>query len=492
MIRLKKIIKEIPDLQIKGSKEITITGICSHSKLVAPGNLFVAKRGIKHDGTQFIADAIAAGASCILTDIYNPFLQITQIIHPEINKIEALLAAEYFQNPSHNLHVIGITGTCGKTMTSYLIKHILEAHKKKTGLLGSLGCRIGNHHFPTSLTTEDVITNHKLLKEMLKEGCQHVVMEVSSHALSQNRVEAIDFKAGIFTNLTEEHLDYHQTMKEYAAAKAKLFSSLSKEKYAILNADEPISKDFALLTTAKIVSYGIIDQSADIRACNIILSDKGTKFTLNTPQEEMLISSSLIGRFNIYNLLAALTMCYILGLPLDKSAKSLPSFKQVPGRLMSIPNKLGILLFVDHAHKEDALWNVLVTLKEIKHKKIITVFGCGGDRDRQKRPKMGKVASTFSDQIIVTNDNPRSEDPQCIAQEILQGVSKENFPVKVILDRRLAIAHAIEQASVGDIVLIAGKGHETTQIFAHGVFPFNDAEIARKICMEKENNFEKT
>lgn len=202
MMRLKRLIREIPELEVKGSKEIDITGICSHSKLVAPGNLFVVKKGLKHDGSQFVGDAVAAGAICILTDIYNPFLPITQIIHPDVNKIEALLAAEYFQHPSHQLNIIGVTGTSGKTTTTFLIKHILEDHQQKTGLIGTLGCILGNHHFPTHLTTPDVVTNHKLLKEMVNGGCQHVVMEVSSHALEQSRVEAIDFKIGIFTNLT--------------------------------------------------------------------------------------------------------------------------------------------------------------------------------------------------------------------------------------------------------------------------------------------------
>lgn len=484
MMRLKRLIRDIHEVEVKGSKEIDITGICSHSKLVAPGNLFIVKKGLKHDGSQFIADAVAAGAACILTDIYNPFLPITQIIHPDINKIEALLAAEYFQHPSRQLNIVGVTGTSGKTTTTYLIKHILEDHRQKTGLIGTLGCILGDHHFPIHLTTPDVVTNHKLLKEMVNGECQHVAMEVSSHALEQRRVEEIDFKIGVFTNLTPEHLDYHHTMENYAVAKMKLFSSLSEEKHAVINRDDPLFSAISSSTKAKIFSYGL-HEAADLRGENIILTEHGLKFTACFAGEKVAISSSLIGRFNVYNLLAALASCYLLGLSLEDAAKSLKRLIQVPGRLMRIPNKLGISIFVDYAHKQDALRNVLECLKEIKHEKMITVFGCGGDRDRQKREKMGKIASEYSDRVIITNDNPRSEDPQMIIQQILQGIPAD-FPVEVLFDRKEAIEYAIAIAKSGDIVLIAGKGHETTQIFAQNIFSFDDAEIAKQVCLQKE------
>ncbi|MDN3506845.1 MAG: UDP-N-acetylmuramoyl-L-alanyl-D-glutamate--2,6-diaminopimelate ligase [Simkaniaceae bacterium] len=468
-MRLRHLIQQIEGLEVKGSKEIEITGITAHSKSVAPNNLFIAKKGTIHDGAQFIPDAVAAGASAILTDMYDPFLNVTQLIHPNISVIEAKLAARYYQNPSEQLKVIGVTGTNGKTTVGYLIKHLFDKTGVSAGLIGTVEWIIGNHRFPNSMTTLDVLSTQKLLRDMVIEKSQAAILEVSSHGLDQNRVAEVDFDIAIFTNLSAEHLDYHKDMESYRAAKAKLFSHLSSDKWAILNADEN-----PFQTKAKIFSYGI-ENEADLRATNIKLSEKKTQFTLVYQGVEYKAESQLIGTFNVYNYLAALSAGICYGLSIKSCIQALKNFKSTPGRLQKVAEGV----FVDYAHTEDALKNVLTTLRKLTGGRLITVFGCGGDRDFEKRPKMGKVATSFSDLTVITSDNPRSEDPQKIIDEILQGCIG---PVHIHLDRFDAIRFALTQKKPGDIVLIAGKGHEKKQIFAHTVHPFDDANIAKDLC----------
>lgn len=467
-MRLKYLVQHLEEIEIKGSKEIEVTGLCSHSSLIAPGNLFIAKKGFSHDGTAFISDAVAAGAHAVLTDIYNPFLNITQLIHPDVSAIEAKLADLFFHHPSKALQVIGVTGTNGKTTISHLIKHILDGSGSLCGLLGGVDWIIGEQRFSAPLTTADVITNHRLLREMLQYGCKAASMEVSSHALHQNRVDEIDFAMGIFTNFTRDHLDYHKTMENYRLAKARLFERLSPDKWSIFNCDDPTS----FSTKAKRFTYGI-DNDADLKAKEIILSENKTEFTLSFHGNEAICHSPLVGKFNVYNLLAGISAGLCYGLSLDQCLLQVKTFRGARGRLQRVKDKI----FVDHAHTEDALKNVLQTLKSLCKGKLILVFGCGGNRDTEKRPKMGSVATELADIVIVTNDNPRSEDPQNIVEEIVAGCSK---PITVEFDRERAIHLAIELKNPEDIVLIAGKGHEKEQIFAHQVIPFDDAEIVKK------------
>ncbi|NGX47433.1 MAG: UDP-N-acetylmuramoyl-L-alanyl-D-glutamate--2,6-diaminopimelate ligase [Chlamydiae bacterium] len=469
-MRLKRLIQQIEQLEVKGSKEVEITGLTAHSKLVAPGNLFIAKKGQTHDGAQFIPDAIAAGASVILTDMYDPFLEVTQLIHPDIPSIEAKLAACYYHNPSHELKMIGITGTNGKTTVGFLLKALFNKTQISVGMIGTIEWVIGDHLFPGSMTTPDVITCQKLLRDMAGAGCKLAIMEVSSHGLDQDRVSGIAFDIALFTNLTQDHLDYHGDMETYRAAKEKLFANLSEEKWAIFNADDPTQ----FPTKAKVFTYGI-RSDANLRAKEIRLSEKDTQFNICYQGKERKCKSQLVGKFNVYNFLAAISVGLCYGLSLETCLQGLKNFKNVPGRLEKV--KEGI--FVDYAHSEDALRNVLETLREIKKGRLITVFGCGGDRDREKRPKMGKVVSELSDVTIVTSDNPRNEDPEVIVEEILAGCEK---PVSMQLDREEAIRFALEQKKPDDLVLIAGKGHEKEQIFAHQIIPFDDAETVRKIC----------
>lgn len=471
-MKLKRLINQIEGLEVKGSKEVEITGLSAHSKSVAPGNLFVAKRGQTHDGTEFISDAVRAGASCILTDIYDPFLEITQLIIEDIPSIEAKLAAQFYNNPSRDLAVVGVTGTNGKTTVSFLIKHLFDRLHLPTGLIGTIEWIVGDHSFPPSMTTPDAITCQKLLHDMLHSGQKTAVLEVSSHGLDQGRTLEIDFDFAVFTNLTEDHLDYHKDKATYQKAKEKLFTGLSADKWAIFNGDDP----HEFQTKAKRFTYGI-EKSADLMAKNIELEDQSTKFQITFQGKQIPFKIGLVGKFNVYNVLAALSVGLCRGFSLEDCVKALKNFKQIPGRMEKV--REGI--FVDFAHSEDALKNVLDTLNEVKKGRLITVFGCGGDRDRGKRVKMGKIASKLSDMVILTNDNPRTEDPEKIIEDILEGFES---PPRIQLDREEAIRFAIAEKQEKDLVLIAGKGHEREQILGDQKIPFDDREVVEGACRE--------
>jgi len=461
-VKLKTLIKDL-DLLVKGGKEVDITGISSDSRTVSPGNLFIAKKGDTYDGSQFIAQAASSGAAAIVTDIYDPFLKLSQIIHPNPALIEATLAARYYGNPSEDLFVVGVTGTKGKTTTTYLIKHLLDGLETPSGLIGTVETVIGENRFFSSLTTHDVISNQKWLKEMIQKGCKGAVLEVSSHGLAQGRVEEIGFDLGVFTNLYPDHLDYHQTMEEYAAAKAKLFQ---KADSSILNADSSWSASMG-----KGLTFGI--EKGEIRAEDIGFTSSGTDFTVSGVK----FRSPLIGRFNVYNALAAIAVALQTGASLAQISDVLAYFGSVPARLERMGN-----VFIDFAHTGEALENVLQTLKEITKGKVIVVFGCGGNRDPQRRIHMARAADRLADVSIITNDNPRKEDPEEIARQIVAEFKQAPL---VELDRKKAIEKAIEMAESEDLVLIAGKGHERVQIFAHQTIPFDDSAIVKEILLRK-------
>lgn len=474
--------------KLYGNADCEISGMSADSRFVKPGDLFVVKKGAKFDGSTFIPDAIQSGAKALLTDLYSPFLSIPQIVVSDLLKAEAKLAATLYSHPSKELLMIGITGTNGKTTSCYLIKHLLEHFGIHTGLLGTIEQIIGALKRPAALTTNDVITNHRLLHEMRTQNCRGCVMEVSSHALAQKRVDEISFDLPIFTNLSQDHLDYHGSMEEYLRAKSLLFSTIEKgkitgfnrDKRAIVNIDSPATPDLLKECPIAPLTYGF-SENAELRAQEVTLTAKKTKFTLTTPDGTIPIVTPLIGRFNIENTLAALSVGYSLGLPLEEMAKALKGFPQVPGRLERVKGEID--LFVDYAHTPEALSSTLKTLRELTSQKIITVFGCGGDRDRSKRPLMGKAVEEGSDFAIVTSDNPRSEDPQTIVDQITTGMSSP----EVILDRTEAIHRAVEIATSGDIVLIAGKGHETYQIFAHQTIDFDDRLVAKEALESRKN-----
>jgi UDP-N-acetylmuramoyl-L-alanyl-D-glutamate--2,6-diaminopimelate ligase len=479
-MKLKKLITGLPIEIYKGGQDIEITGLCIHSKLVAPGNLFIAKKGSVDDGSKYIEEAIDSGAVAVLSDLPNPFLKNSvQLIHPNPAEVEAELAARFYNNPSKSLFVIGITGTNGKTTTSYLIKHFLDQLGIACGLIGTIEYIIGSYHFEAKLTTPDIITNQKLLKEMVKQGCLASVIEVSSQGLAQDRCKYIDFDVAIFTNLTQDHLDYHKTMEAYANEKAKLFNSLDPHKIAIVNYESPWTAVITQQCKAPLLTYGF-SQEADLYADAIQLSACNTEFRVHYRSEQADFKSNLIGRYNILNSLCAIGTCLAKGIPLRNLPPLLNTFKPVSGRLEKVETSRKLNIFVDYAHTPDALEKVLACLREIKQGKIITVFGCGGDRDRGKRAKMGKAAEEGSDFTIITSDNPRSEVPQTICSEIASGFSRTDFTI--IVDRKEAIAKAIEMASGKDLILIAGKGHETYQHFSFQTIPFDDRKVAQELA----------
>ncbi len=493
-MKLKELLKKIPVRQIKGSTNLNITGVCANSKKIAPGNLFIARKGRVYDGATYIPEAIASGAIAVLTDIFDPFLdkKITQIIHSDVGSIEGIVAAHYYNFPSNELFLVGVTGTNGKTTTSFFVKHLLDYFGGVCGLIGTIEYIIGDHCYRAIRTTPDVPSTHKLLREMVIQGCSNAVMEVTSHALDQNRVDFIDFDIAIFTNLTLDHLDYHETMENYCKAKNKLFRSLNssknKKKYprgrtAIVNIDSSWSEKITEGCSANLITYGIVGK-ADVKAENIHLSPSGTAFTLCYKGNLMTVKLPLVGRFNVYNSLAAIAVGICCGFPLDKMAEALASVPVIAGRLEPVSNPLGLKIYVDFAHSDDSLQNVLECLQEFKTGRIITVFGCGGNRDAEKRPKMARVCEMYSDIVILTSDNPRNEDPVDIANQAIKGFS-ENSTHIVELDRELAIDKAISLANQNDIILIAGKGHEPYQVFSHKTIEFDDRKVALKLCQKR-------
>lgn len=486
-MKLKNLFKNIAIRQIKGSPLLEVTGICSDSKRVAPGNLFIARKGIAHNGAKYIPEAIASGATAVLTDLYDPLINknITQIIHPNIASIEGLVAANYYRCASDELFMVGITGTNGKTTSSFLIKHLLDHLDGHCGLIGTIEYIIGHHRFQAERTTPDVVSTHKMLRDMRDQNCNIAIMEVTSHALEQRRVDQIAFDTAVFTNLSLDHLDYHVSMENYAKAKNKLFRSLDPSKtkkvhphpkLAIVNADSIWHPQIIEGCRSQILTYGLHSPS-DLTAEDVCLLPTGTSMTLCYRGSRVPLQWSLTGRFNVYNCLAAAAVGLSRGHSLQRIAEILSLAPFVRGRLETVPNPLELKIYVDFAHSDDALNNVLECLHEFKTGRIITVFGCGGNRDVTKRPKMAQVAEKWSDIVIVTSDNPRNEDPMAIVRDIVVGFTKSDFPI-IELDRYTAIKKAIDLAAQEDIILIAGKGHEVYQIFAHHTIEFDDRKVA--------------
>jgi UDP-N-acetylmuramoyl-L-alanyl-D-glutamate--2,6-diaminopimelate ligase len=485
-MKLRKLLRHIPVQEIRGSKEIEITGLTAHSGVVAPGDLFVARKGLSRNGADFIPVAMGAGAVAVATDIYNPSLKgITQVIDPDMRGLEANLAAEFFEHPSRSLFVVGVTGTNGKTTTTFLIKHLLERMGVSCGLMGTIEYIMGSARCAAERTTPDVITTHKVLREMVLNHCQAAAMEVTSHALDQGRVSNVAFDVGVYTNLSQDHLDYHKTMEEYADAKAKLFSSGPNcPKIAVANLDDPWRERIFRQFKGKLLTYSLKDPTADLYASNLRLLPGNCWFKVTYHGRKVLVSIPLTGRFNVSNALAALAVGILRGADLEEVAPLLTDLPKVEGRLERVPNPLGLQIYVDFAHTPDALASSLEAMREITQGRLISVFGCGGNRDVAKRPQMGAIAAEKSDHTIITSDNPRNEDPHRICEEIVGGISGSRS-YEVVADRREAIRRAVEAATPADLVLIAGKGHETSQIFAHRTVQFDDRLVVAELCKEK-------
>lgn len=458
-LRLKDLFSGIDGVNIRGNQNIAVTGVVSDSRIVTPGNVFLARRGEKFDGSLYLNQAVTSGAAAVVTDLYDPFLKCPQIICKDPGALEALVAARYYGHPSQKLFCVGVTGSKGKTTTTYLCRHLLEGFGQKCGLLGTIEAWTGKDHFDSAFTTHGPIANQKFLSQMVEQKCNSAVLEVSSHALSQGRVSEIAFDAAIFTNLYPDHLDYHRSIDNYAQAKKKLFG-LSKT--AIVNGDSPWS-DF--MQKGNRITVGIASP-ADIRAERISATEffvQGVRF-----------KNPLMGRFNIYNILLAMGLGIHLGRSLDEMSHLLSTFSGVPGRLERVAENV----FVDFAHTGESLRSALTTLREITKQRLIVVFGSGGDRDPKRRIEMGQMAEKYADVSIITSDNPRSEDPQMIADQIVSEYRGEK--PQVILDRREAIWRAIEMINPGDVVLIAGKGHEKVQIFSNQTVSFDDVAVVRE------------
>jgi UDP-N-acetylmuramoyl-L-alanyl-D-glutamate--2,6-diaminopimelate ligase len=473
--------------QINPKINPTITSIEMDSREVKKGSLFICVKGYTVDGHDFAEQAIKNGAAAIIAERELP-VDVPVIKVKDSRRAMAILADAFYGQPTHKLHLIGVTGTNGKTTTTYLIEQIFHAYGKKTGLIGTIQMKIGNETFETKNTTPESLTLQKVFHQMVENQVETAVMEVSSHALDMGRVHGCDFDVAVFTNLTQDHLDYHETMDKYLQAKGLLFAQLGnrydhhKPKFAVLNADDEASNVYKRMTAAHIITYGI-DNESDIMAKNIVMTSKGTSFDLVTPTETVKMNIQLIGRFSVYNVLAAAAACLASGVPLDVIVNALEKTKGVPGRFEVVNVGQNFTVIVDYAHTPDSLENVLVTIQQFAKGKIYTVVGCGGDRDRTKRPIMANIAAKYSDMAIFTSDNPRSEDPMQILNDMEAGLEKNNFCS--IVDRKKAIAYAVSLAKEDDVILIAGKGHETYQIIGNDVFEFDDRKVAAEAIKER-------
>ncbi len=487
-MKLATLLSKVPTVLVDGPLDGEIKGVAFDSRRVEPGFLFVALPGEKVDGTKYVEQAVENGAMGVVTEKGVAKSAATHVVVENARRALAQIAANYYQNPAAHLKMAGVTGTNGKTTTAFLIKQICEGALLRCGMLGTVRYEIGEQILPAARTTPESLEVQELLWKMRSAGCKSAVMEVSSHALVQERVTGIEFDAAIFTNLTQDHLDYHRTMEAYFEAKSRLFSSLAqqtrKKGQAIINADDRYGAQLASRYTGEVpvITYGL-GARADFRASNLRTDFNGTSYQLDANGRSYLVRLPLIGQFNVYNSLAAIAGAFVMGVDVRTAILALAQAQSVPGRLEAVPAQRQFKVFVDYAHTDDALVNVLKTLRELNPARLIVVFGCGGNRDSGKRPRMGAAVDQYADYGIITSDNPRKEDPQAIIDEIKPGMKRGFF--EVIEDRREAIFKAVAMAQARDIILIAGKGHETYQELADRTVPFDDVAVARQALEDK-------
>ncbi len=468
-----------------------VSGVIYDSRQVRAGSVFVALKGQHADGTSYARDALAKGAVAVLAESPAPPDTRGLWLHvPDARLALAALAAIFHGDPSERLLLVGITGTNGKTTTSYLLASVFEAAGLMCGRIGTVGYRVGRKELDAERTTPEAPELQAMLRDMVSQGCGACVMEVSSHALALRRVDYLRFAAGIFTNLTRDHLDFHRNMEEYFAAKRRLFEVLPDNAVAAINLDDRRGFDLTR-SVRRPVTYAI-DAAADVKPTGITSSLEGVQFELKTPRGTLHIRSQLVGRANTYNILATAATAMALDLPFGAIERGIADLTHVPGRFQVVSERRDdVRVVVDYAHTDDALKNLLETARPLATGRIITVFGCGGDRDRSKRPLMGAVAARLSDVVVVTSDNPRSENPADIIEEIKRGIVEPDRPAGkpkpgqrdvrciTLVDRREAIERAVREAIPGDLILVAGKGHEKYQVIGDRVLPFDDVEIAK-------------
>ncbi len=485
-MKLSELIKHLRDYRIIANPgDFEVKGVACDSRKVAADFIFVAIKGTHNDGHKFIDSAIKQGAKAIIAgpefkDI-PPLISVIQV--KDGRCALARLSSAFWGDPFSKINVVGITGTNGKTTITYLIEALLKEAKLNPAVIGTVNYRIKDKIIPSKNTTPGPVELQSMLSNMLKEGADYAVMEVSSHALDQNRVEGIKFHSAIFTNLTQDHLDYHVSLENYFQAKAKLFRNLDSGSFAVINNDDPYASRLKELTKGEIVTYAI-ENKADVMAKDIKFDISHTEFVLKTEKFERRFKTKLIGRHNAYNTLASVAWGLREGLSLSAIESAIAKFNFVPGRLENVESNKSFAVFVNYAHTEDALKNVITALRPVSSGKIIVVFGCGGERDQTKRPKMGHVVTELADYAIITSDNPRSEDPDKIISDIQKGIQKDNYCV--IPDRKEAILKALSLAKDKDIVLIAGKGHEDYQVLKDKTIHFDDREVTKE-CLKSLN-----
>ncbi|MGD8534740.1 MAG: UDP-N-acetylmuramoyl-L-alanyl-D-glutamate--2,6-diaminopimelate ligase [Candidatus Aminicenantes bacterium] len=488
-MKLKDVLAGVPRVGLNGNETEDIRGIAYSSKNVQPGFMFAALKGVQVDGHEFIEEALHRGAVAVLSDRAKPenFTQ-TWIQVSDTREALALSSANFFSHPSQKMKVIGITGTKGKTTITYILEEILKKSRFLPGVIGTISYRGPEMSVPAGRTTPEAPDIQKILCEMLDHGVTHCIMEVSSHALDLKRVMGTAFDVVAFVNLSGDHLDYHQTMEKYFEAKKRLFFLNHEKRMAVVNEDDPWGKKLLSQLSTGAITYGT-EPGVTVRGENFTLNERGIEASVKCPEGQLSISSSLLGKPNLYNILASVAVALTLNLPLSAIEEGIASLKGVPGRFEKIENSLGFHVFVDYAHTDDALKNLLETVRELNPQRIILVFGAGGDRDKTKRPRMGEAAGTLSDWTIITSDNPRSEEPMAIISDIEKGIQKtgtQNY--QIIPDRREAIEQALSIGEKGDYILVAGKGHEDYQIIKDKITHFDDAQVIREILQAKGEN----
>jgi UDP-N-acetylmuramoyl-L-alanyl-D-glutamate--2,6-diaminopimelate ligase len=472
-----------PQLSLSGiPASAEITGVTDDSRLVQPGFLFIARAGLQRDGMTFATDAKSKGALAVVTQAKQSGCPLPQVVVKDAARAASVLANAFYGNPSHRMRTFAITGTNGKTTTTYLVRHLLAKVRQRCGMIGTVEIDDGRSRRPADMTTPDPCAVAQLLATMRDRGCRAAVLEASSHALDQQRLAGVFFSGAAFTNLTGDHLDYHKTMESYAAAKARLFETLDAEAVAVVNADDKWSDRMIQDCPSRIMRFGF-SKRADYRATNVQVTSQGSRFMLTTPDGKAEVSMKLIGKHNIENALTAAALVgESYGLSVNQIAAGLQDADGAPGRLQIVDAGQPFSVLVDYAHTDDALENVLSALRPITKGKLRVMFGCGGNRDASKRPRMAKVAEKIADAVYVTSDNPRQENPDAIIDQIRSGFSKQaKAEVVVEPDRRHAIERIIADAEPQDVVLLAGKGHEDYQVIGTTKHHFDDVEEARRV-----------
>jgi len=473
-MKLRDLLENVEVIETNADMDSEIGDISYDSRKTREQDLFVAIRGFESDGHQFIGAAVSAGAAVILCE-EKPQERIPFVLVKDSRKALALVSMNYFGDPTAHMQLIGVTGTNGKTTTTMLLKHVLEQLTgEMTGLIGTNQNMIGQTVLPTERTTPESYELQKLFRNMADKGCKYVIMEVSSHSLVLERVAGIRFEVAVFTNLTQDHLDFHKTMEEYAGAKALLFERCNK---AAINMDDEWGGYMAQRAKCPVFTYSETKLEADLVAKDIRLSPANVKFCALAMNGLERVTLEIPGRFSVYNAMSVISAALLLGLPLNAVCESLKTAKGVQGRVEVVPTPGDFTILIDYAHTPDALENVIRSMKEVASGRVVVLFGCGGDRDRTKRPIMGEIATSLADYVIITSDNPRTEVPADIIADILEGVKAPKGRYKVIEDRRDAIAYSIDNHQEGDLIILAGKGHETYQIIGKTKYHMDEREI---------------